>query len=146
MIYCRVIDGEILEGPRALPIDIPVESTTEYDWYPTIFLNMPHHIESECNPVTQIIRMKMNFIGDKVECFHVVENKSEEDIQSTQELLLKFLRNQRDEKLLKSDWTQLPNSILTTEKKVEWETYRQALRDFPSTVQLDSVVWPIQPQ
>lgn len=31
--------------------------------------------------------------------------------------------------LLNSDWTQLPDSPLSAEKKAEWAAYRQALRD-----------------
>lgn len=42
------------------------------------------------------------------------------------------LRRIRNEMLLGCDWTQLPNAPLTDEKKKEWETYRQALRDLPS--------------
>jgi hypothetical protein len=36
--------------------------------------------------------------------------------------------------LMRSDWTQLPNSGLSEEKKAAWETYRQALRDLPETM------------
>ena len=32
------------------------------------------------------------------------------------------------------DWTQMPYSPLTEEKKAEWETYRQALRDIPNNL------------
>jgi hypothetical protein len=45
-----------------------------------------------------------------------------------------FLRLQRDALLAESDWTQLDSSPLTAEKKAEWETYRQALRNLPSTI------------
>jgi len=41
------------------------------------------------------------------------------------------LRRDRNEMLMRSDWTQLPNSGLSEAKKIEWETYRQALRDLP---------------
>jgi hypothetical protein len=56
------------------------------------------------------------------------------------------VREQRDEKLKASDWTVLTDSPLTTAKKTEWETYRQALRDisaadgFPHTMS-----WPSEP-
>ena len=30
-----------------------------------------------------------------------------------------------------TDWTQLPDSPLTEEKRTEWATFRQALRDIP---------------
>jgi hypothetical protein len=41
------------------------------------------------------------------------------------------LRADRNEMLMRSDWTQLPNSGLSEAKKIQWETYRQALRDLP---------------
>lgn len=34
--------------------------------------------------------------------------------------------------LAESDWTQMADTALTTEKKAEWVTYRQALRDLPT--------------
>lgn len=52
--------------------------------------------------------------------------------------------------LIGSDWTQLADSPLTNEKKAEWATYRQALRDIPATYSdadsLDAIIWPIQPE
>ena len=39
--------------------------------------------------------------------------------------------------LAESDWTQMADTALTTEKKAEWATYRQALRDLP-----DASGWP----
>lgn len=38
-------------------------------------------------------------------------------------------RTKRNNLLLSSDWTQLPDVALTVAKKQEWATYRQALRD-----------------
>mgnify|MGYP003124883964 CR=1 FL=1 len=35
----------------------------------------------------------------------------------------------RETQLYKTDWTQLPDSPLTDEKKAEWSTFRQAWRD-----------------
>ena len=60
------------------------------------------------------------------------------------------VRRDRDSLLAECDWTQSPDSPLTTEKKTEWATYRQALRDVPATnssvTDIDSVVWPTKPQ
>lgn len=60
------------------------------------------------------------------------------------------VRTIRNGLLEESDWTQSPDSPLTTEKKTEWATYRQALRDVPATnssvTDIDSVVWPTKPQ
>lgn len=59
------------------------------------------------------------------------------------------IRQQRDTKLLLSDWTQIPDSPLTEEQRNAWATYRQALRDVPlnnsNVTSLDEVVWPTEP-
>ena len=57
------------------------------------------------------------------------------------------LRFQRDKLLIKSDWTQLPDSPLSDAKKLEWATYRQQLRDIPQADGFDPLnpEWPTQP-
>ncbi len=45
----------------------------------------------------------------------------------------KWFREIRNALLLDSDWTQFTDSPLTDTKKTEWKTYRQALRDMPTT-------------
>ena len=47
---------------------------------------------------------------------------------------LKHFRGLRNKKLAKCDWTQAPDSPLSEEKKKEWATYRQKLRDLTKTV------------
>ena len=47
---------------------------------------------------------------------------------------LKHFRGVRNKKLAKCDWTQAPDSPLSEEKKKEWATYRQKLRDLTKTV------------
>ena len=60
------------------------------------------------------------------------------------------VRSDRNNKISVTDWTQLADSPLTIEKKAEWATYRQALRDIPATYSdadsLDAIIWPIQPE
>ena len=46
----------------------------------------------------------------------------------------KHFRQIRNVKLARSDWTQANDSPLSDEKKKEWATYRQALRDLTKTV------------
>jgi hypothetical protein len=58
---------------------------------------------------------------------------------------LRYVRDERNERLMRSDWTQLSNSGLSNEKKIEWETYRQALRDMPDTITGPEVTWPEEP-
>ena len=69
--------------------------------------------------------------------------------------LLNMIREDRNKKLSESDWSQFTDNGLSTEKRTEWITYRQALRDLPSTLTIDpngtwittynSVAWPIRP-
>ena len=47
---------------------------------------------------------------------------------------LRHFRILRNRKLKNSDWTQANDSPLSDEKKKEWATYRQALRDLTKTV------------
>jgi len=46
------------------------------------------------------------------------------------EWLSERMRAHRDRLLVESDWTQLPDAPVDRQA---WATYRQALRDFPST-------------
>lgn len=56
------------------------------------------------------------------------------------------LRNTRNIRLKSCDYTQLADAPLTAEKKTEWLSYRQALRDLPqNTVNPFDVTWPTQP-
>jgi len=60
-----------------------------------------------------------------------------------------IIRAERDRLLILTDWTQVPDSPLTDEKKAEWATYRQALRDFMASyndsTMLKDVTWPTIP-
>jgi len=44
------------------------------------------------------------------------------------------LRVERNFRLLECDWTDLPNTPLSPEKKSEWMSYRQELRNLPGNV------------
>lgn len=57
-----------------------------------------------------------------------------------------FVRQERDRRLAECDWTQVADVPLTEEEKNEWRTYRQILRDLPSTiVDVSFVNWPLKP-
>ena len=62
-------------------------------------------------------------------------------------------RVERNNLLSLSDWTQMPDCQLTNDKKIEWATYRQALRDLPAKTtpsinereNLTNITWPAKP-
>ena len=56
-----------------------------------------------------------------------------------------FVRVERDTKLQVCDWTQLIDVPITSEKKAEWETYRQALRDITTQPDPFNITWPTPP-
>lgn len=60
------------------------------------------------------------------------------------------VRRQRTIKLYQSDWTQATDSPLTDQKKAEWRTYRQSLRDIMANLPSDlddpeNASWPTEP-
>ena len=52
-----------------------------------------------------------------------------------------IVRTMRNNELTATDWTQLPDSPLTAEKKAEWSVYRQALRDITTQENPREIVW-----
>jgi len=61
---------------------------------------------------------------------------------NVENMMLEDIRKTRNQLLLESDWTQASDSPLTDSKKTEWATYRQSLRDVPSSLNLSSItVW-----
>ena len=70
----------------------------------------------------------------------------EADAAHLEGLRNQFIRPERDNLLSKSDWTQGADSPLTDEKKAEWKTYRQVLRDITNEFDNDTeIIWPTEP-
>ena len=63
------------------------------------------------------------------------------------DLDMTMVRVQRDGLLASLDWTQIGDAVLAGgHTAAEWATYRQALRDLPSTADRQSlIVWPEDP-
>jgi hypothetical protein len=70
------------------------------------------------------------------------------EMETAKENALYNLRRTRDAKLQACDYTQLPDVPLTDEKRAEWVTYRQQLRDYMGTVvdPFNPPAWPIPPR
>ena len=75
--------------------------------------------------------------------------KTEEEVAARQvELAAELNRNERNALLAVSDWTQANDSPLAAEKKVEWASYRTALRNLPdhsNWPNLEDDDWPTKP-
>tara|TARA_Y100000015_G_scaffold42884_1_gene51323 strand:+ start:1389 stop:1850 length:462 start_codon:yes stop_codon:yes gene_type:complete len=61
-----------------------------------------------------------------------IQDASAETINDRTTLEASLVRAERGARLEQSDWTQMADSPLTDEKKAEWATYRQSLRDMTS--------------
>lgn len=58
------------------------------------------------------------------------------------------LRQERELKLMHSDWVSSKATDTGTAVPDDWKTYKQALRDFPATVDISkwpNVTWPTPP-
>jgi len=90
--------------------------------------------------VPDVSKVRMNISGD----IPFVEAKPErvEDVAT-------HIRQKRLRLLAKCDWTQTADSPLSDSKKVEWATYRQALRDMPASADswptVEDITWPSKP-
>ncbi len=61
-----------------------------------------------------------------------------------------WMRNRRNLLLTQCDWTQAVDSPLSDSEKTQWQTYRTALRNLPTSytgdiTDRDSVTWPTPP-
>jgi hypothetical protein len=72
----------------------------------------------------------------------IAEGKTEQDYYAAVDTIrcsiLNSIRAERTLLLAESDWTQFNDSPLTPEKKVEWATYRQQLRDITDSIDLSN--------
>lgn len=63
------------------------------------------------------------------------------------ESMLAQLRSNRNLLLRDTDWTQMPDALLSGDKKAEYATYRQSLRDLTeNSPDPLNVVWPVKPE
>ena len=89
------------------------------------------YIEGRFNPLQYIIQ----------------DGKAVEQDEDPKEIKLRNL-TLRGSLLKASDWTQLPDSPLSSDKKTEYQTYRRALRDITTHSNwpnLEDSDWPTKP-
>ena len=92
--------------------------------------------ENDANPANDIPKVLSSLSNDEV-------------IQLRLDNYLTLLRDDRNQLLLESDWTQGADSPLDSSKKTEWQTYRQTLRDITSGISsvtdVENMNWPTPP-
>jgi len=73
--------------------------------------------------------------------------KSAEWLENKNNEAWRKIRKERNKLLKDSDYIMVSDAPITAEKKEEWETYRQSLRDIPQTFSNpDDVTYPDKPE
>ncbi len=146
--YILVENGEVKGYPQPLPRNwadvsnfylLEDEQVRSYGWYPVRFVPA----EKTDNDVV----MGQSFVieGDEVVQYEQIRPKTESEIAEETNQKWQNIRSQRNSLLSESDWTQLPDSPLLSEKKTEWSVYRQELRDVTSQSDPNNIIWPVKP-
>lgn len=79
------------------------------------------------------------------QAWNVVELSTEE-LQQLEDTKAASVRATRNQKLTDTDWTQMADSPLSSDKKTEWAAYRTSLRDLPSATGFPyTMTWPEEP-
>jgi hypothetical protein len=149
MKYILVKNGKIVGNPMELPRNwanisnfylFDNEKLKQYGWYPFRF------VEVEINSNQFYDGSDFVIEEDEVVEYQKVRNKTPQEIEEELNGQWTVIRYRRNEFLTECDWTQLSDSPLSEQKKEEWKTYRQSLRDI--TVQSDpfNIIWPTKPE
>ncbi len=103
------------------------------------------YLTAELDKVLQSQKNAKNFV--RLEDGEVVEVTEPPQPRLTEYSKWQIIREKRNQLLVESDWTQMPDVPLTAEQRQAWRKYRQELRDLPQTFRkADEVVWPIPPK
>lgn len=124
----------------SLPRDISDETAAGFGVYPVTPADQP------ADDHTKNLERTAVRSGDVwVEQWTEVDASADE-ITARTEAKSRDIRVERDERLAACDWTQLADSPLSDSDKTAWATYRQSLRDLPSSDGFPhDVTWPDEP-
>jgi hypothetical protein len=167
MKYAEMHDGEIVKIHHFLPrgwrnignfFKIEEEKLTDLSWsgnpgrgfWKVVSGEVPQfnpatHKVSETTVIdteNSVVRTQWNVVPLSEEELLFQQNSAQYEDQS----VWSQVRMQRNQLLSSSDWSVMPDSPLTPEKREEWITYRQQLRDIPQTfTDASAVVYPPTP-
>lgn len=149
MRFVYVENGEVKASARLLPRNwknisnfssLDNQSLLNYGWYPHTFIEAPNQSTN-----TVITGSYYEINETNVVEYQTIRNKTQQEIQNDVNNKWDEIRNQRNELLITSDWTQLSDVPMTQEKNNEWKTYRQSLRDITNQPDPYNITWPTKP-
>lgn len=148
MHYVQVENGEVVSSPKSLPVSwdnisnfnvLGNEELIQHGWYP--YRNAEQQI-----PDGYIVDgSSCSIENNEVVEYKNIRQKSSEEVQSEINSIWENIRSQRNIYLLESDWTQLSDSPLSNQKQIEWQIYRQTLRDITNADSPYGISWPEKP-
>ena len=115
------------------------QTLKKYGWFPYRF------VKTDVPDGYIVDGSYIEILEDEVVDYQTKRLKTEEEIAGEKTGQWENIRGERNRKLEESDWTQISDSPLSDEMKVEWRVYRQALRDITNYEDPWSVLWPTKP-
>jgi hypothetical protein len=111
-----------------------------------VLLQGQHVLSAVCNQLTQyVVNGQIVDLPPRPSGAHWIFDFAVHEWKRDLQILEIEIKQQRNQALLQSDWTQLPDVPLET--KAAWATYRQELRDITEQPGFpDNVIWPTPPQ
>ena len=120
-------------------LKLVIDADTSHGPFTTITRESDHYV---CDNAIYYFSV----IGEGTDGEDIVDWEDPIPVPEAPQSLIDSKRARRDLLLADSDWTQLTDSALTEEKKTEWATYRQALRDVPAQDGFPrDITWPDEP-
>jgi hypothetical protein len=148
MLYLKAINDQVEKYPYSLgqlrkdnsntsfPKQPSLASLAEFDVYPVTEVT-PILTDSE-----KLVKVWVpTLISGEWILPHVAVAKTEEDLTTESEVAWSNLREERDKLLAETDWTASSDVTMTA----EMTEYRQALRDLPSNVDINNIIYPEKP-
>lgn len=150
-MYALIVDGAVEEYPASIntlktrnPNTLFPKSFADFDYaeYGIVEVTDPGQPDFD-NTTHQLVSNNVELVDGVWTVVYRVEPFTEEELATISESLAAFVRSERNQKLVESDWTQLADSSADTSA---WATYRQALRDLPTTDGFpNNITWPTEP-
>ena len=118
----------------SFPKIIPDELLASYDVYPYVIQDVDVDSVSQNKVEGEFVQVDGQWTLPMV-----AENKPQAEVEQ-------HVRSVRDELLILSDWTQMPDSPLDDSIKDSWATYRITLRDISTQTGFPvNITWPTAP-
>lgn len=151
MRYVLIENGKMIDGPRMLPDGwknisglkfLPEDVLFNLGWRRYEFVPYEGDMAGKVS-----IEPRFEVTSTEYIEYQQVREKTQDEINLELESMWSSIIEIRNRLLAESDWTQLQDSSISTEKKAEWAKYRQDLRNLPQTfTNPNELVWPTRPE